>query len=220
MKRLALALALIAIPSLATTVPPTVTAANVTVAENIGSGLAPFALVKTKGSSYSKVHVQTVDGTAKAGVDYRALDAIITLGNSAQTWSLPIAIIDNATYQGTRSFTVRLTCTRYCSAQTAPVTVTITDDEPAPAPQWVSAPLTSGGYARCKAVCHGFAAPYPTVIAQQGDVWLYAWNGVSSGTSGLERIQIGAFWPIGQYKVAGVGVEGFADEWEGVVPGP
>ena len=81
---------------------------------------------------------------------------------------------------------------------------------------WQIAPLTDGGYARCKnpAGCHTFYSQ--EIIANFGTVWMYAWIGVASpGGSGDSR-QIGAFWPRGQYREAWVGKEGLVDEWEGV----
>lgn len=83
--------------------------------------------------------------------------------------------------------------------------------------QWTPAPLVDGGFARCKADggCHGLASDYPAIIAQQGDVRMYGWNGVNA-----DNRQIAAIWPLGDYKssIPYVGVEGFADEWEGVKP--
>lgn len=109
--------------------PPTVTVANLTVAENAGS--ATLVINKTKANSYSKVTVQTIDGTAKANVDYKPVSTTITLGNNTTRYSLPITLLNNSTYQGTRSFTVKLTAVRFVSVQSTPATVTITDDESA-----------------------------------------------------------------------------------------
>lgn len=166
-----IAVLLFATPAHAAT--PTVTAPNVTVAENIGSGLIPFKLVKTVGLSYSKVRVQTVDGTAKAGVDYGALDTIVTLGRAAQTWSLPLGITNRAGYQGNRAFTVRLTCTRNCTAQASPATVMIVESDPAPIPTPAPTPHPCYDYSgttplgavegsNCPArMCPGYANPVP-----------------------------------------------------------
>jgi hypothetical protein len=76
--------------------------------------------------------------------------------------------------------------------------------------------LTDGGYARCinPQGCHAFYSQ--DIIANYGTVWMYSWVGVSSGTSGVEQRQLGAFWPQGQYKEPGLGKEGLIDEWEGV----
>lgn len=106
---------------------PVVTVPNVTVAENAPS--AAIDLFKPKASSYSKVRVQTVDGTAKAGVDYYPIDQTLTLANSVlkvETW---VTIIDNSTPQPSRSFTLKLTCVRFCTLKASTATITITDDD-------------------------------------------------------------------------------------------
>jgi hypothetical protein len=140
-RRSLLALAALAgAPAFAASTPPAITVANVATTENAGS--ASLVLLKTKASSYSKVTVQTVDGTARAGVDYVAVNATYTLGNSTSRLSIPIRILDNATYQGERKFSIRLTVVRFAQiavdSQTPP-TVTISDDEPPPS---APSPLT------------------------------------------------------------------------------
>lgn len=128
-----IAVLLFAIPAHAST-PPTISIPSVTVMENAGS--APVVILKTKASSYSKISVQTVDGTAKAGVDYKAVNTTLTLANSATSIKLPIALIDNATYQGPRSFALKVTVLRFgqLAAGSSLVTVTINDNEQPPAP--------------------------------------------------------------------------------------
>lgn len=121
---------LVASMTLAAT-PPVVTVPSVTVSENSPS--AAIDLFKSKTNSYSKVRVQTVDGTAKAGVDYRPIDQTLTLANSVLKVEQLIPLIDNSTFQGTRSFTVKLTCVRFCTLKSPTATVTITDDELQPA---------------------------------------------------------------------------------------
>jgi hypothetical protein len=127
----------LSIAALDAATPVSLSAPNVTVPENVAGGLAPFKLIKTAGSSYSKVSVQLIDGTAKAGVDYRTFlggTTTVTLGNRAQTWDLPIGIIDNGTFQGTRTFTAKITCLRNCRVLNPTATITITDNEVAPPP--------------------------------------------------------------------------------------
>jgi hypothetical protein len=116
----------------AASAPPVIDIPSVTVLENAGT--APVVIVKSKASSYSKINVQTVDGTAKAGVDYRAINQTLTLANNVTSTKLPIGIIDNATYQGSRAFTLKLTILRFgqVPASYTPITVTINDDESAP----------------------------------------------------------------------------------------
>jgi hypothetical protein len=81
-----------------------------------------------------------VDQTARAGVDYVAVNASYTLGNNTTKLSIPIKILNNTTYQGTRTFAVRLTCTRNCAlpASYTPAKITIQDDELPPPPSTVT----------------------------------------------------------------------------------
>jgi hypothetical protein len=129
----------------ATQPPPLIDIPPVTTMENAGA--MPFVVTKTKANSYSKVRVQTVDGTAKAGIDYKPIDVTLTLANNATSTRLPVTLIDNATFQGTRAFSLRLTVLRFgqVPASYTPITGTITDDEAAPAPP--QPPLGLGGEA-------------------------------------------------------------------------
>lgn len=117
---------------------PSFTASDVTVLETTGS--AQVVIRKSvKEHSYSKIQLQTVDGTAKAGVDYQAVSTVLTFGNSTLSESVPIQIIARAGYQGDRSFTAKLTCVRYCALGTSAITVTIGETEQ-PSSTWVAAP--------------------------------------------------------------------------------
>jgi hypothetical protein len=113
----------------AASAPPVIDIPSVTVMENAGS--APVVILKTKASSYSKINVQTVDGTAKAGIDYKPVNVTLTLANNATSTRLPIAIIDNAAYQGSRQFSLKVAVLRFgqVAASYTPITVTINDDE-------------------------------------------------------------------------------------------
>jgi len=219
------ALMLFAVPA-HSAVAPTISIPSVTAMENAPS--AQVLIYKTKATSYSKISVQTVDGTAKAGVDYVAVNQTMTLANTVTKFVLYVPLVDNKTYQGPRSFQLKLTCVRFATCPAAPITVTITDDEQPPAPpSWVSAPITDGGYVRCKraggclsvdAYCpQGLNPPavctYPDVFAHQGDVMVYRWNGYTSGPTG-------AFWPIDKVGVPYAGFEGLitTTDWEGVAP--
>jgi hypothetical protein len=109
---------------------------------------------------------------------------------------------------------------------------------PIPEPQWVLAPVGTAHYARCKTVggCHSESAPCPSriganppevctspnIIAQQGDVREYRWGGCDAGNPCRRLADL---WPLGHDpKKTGIasdwflGVAGFEDEWEGVVP--
>jgi hypothetical protein len=128
---LAIAVMLFACPVHAASQPPVITVPDVTCVEN-----APCTLTvtKTKANSYSKISLQSVDGTAKAGTDYRSLNATYTLANNQTKLSVPLNLIDNSTYQGSRIFAVRIMVLRFAqvSASYRPTTVTISDDETPP----------------------------------------------------------------------------------------
>lgn len=116
--------------------PPVVTVPDVTCVENAACTLV---ITKTKANSYSKIMLETVDGTAKAGTDYRALSTTITLSNNATRTTVPLTLIDNTIYQGSRTLGIRVTIVRFAQLpQTyVPTVVTIADDEaqpPAPTP--------------------------------------------------------------------------------------
>jgi hypothetical protein len=110
---------------------PAVTIASVTCPENATP--CDLTIAKTKATSYSKITLVSVDGTAKAGVDFVGFNKTITLGNTTTRYVLPITILNNSTFQGPRSFTVKVTAVRFAQAP-APPAVTIADDETAPLP--------------------------------------------------------------------------------------
>jgi hypothetical protein len=114
--------------------PPVITVPDVSCIENAPCTLT---ILKTKANSYSKITVATVDGTAKANVDYRPVNSTITLANNATSYKLPLPLIDNSTYQGSRTFAVRITVLRFAqvSASYVPTTITIADDESPPVVQ-------------------------------------------------------------------------------------
>jgi hypothetical protein len=200
----------------------------------------PFATLTIKKSilakSYSKLEVKTSNGTALAGSDYTTVDVILVWANAEMSKTVNIPILNDTTVEPTEAFTVTLIGRRNATAG-LPVQVTILNDDSA-APQWVPAPLVNDGYARCKTAggCHSIASPcpplinttgpiycsYPDIIAQQGDVRLQAWNGIAAFPN--NRI-VAALWPVGHDPRVTIsaddwklGVEGWQDEWEGVIP--
>jgi hypothetical protein len=164
--RLLRGLALIGLMVTTAATAPVVTVPNVSVMEDAGS--AAVNLLKPKSNSYSKVRLYTVDGTAKAGVDYHAVDVTLTLANSVLKVQQLIPILDNSTYQGDRKFTVKLTCVRFCTLAASTAVVTITDNEAAPAvnPCFIFDPATSkqvplvGSFCPAKS-CPGILYPIP-----------------------------------------------------------
>jgi hypothetical protein len=181
---------------------------------------ATFTLTKSGGNGRAVVvKVTTSDGSFSANV--------------APGSSFAVPTVDDSLVNGSRTITVTAIASTGASARAtiteldndvAPLPPAPTPPPPTPTPSgWVAASLTNGGYARCKAVggCHGFGlnpvGGFQGIIANQGDVLMYALNGCDSATPCR---YIGAFWPQGQYRVAGIGAEGFVDEWEGVAPAP
>lgn len=55
-----------------------------------------------------RVKYQTIDGTAKAGVDYQPAEGEIVFGPLETQKSFPLHLIDNSTKDGTRNFTIKL----------------------------------------------------------------------------------------------------------------
>lgn len=151
MKRILIAALALFTPFPALAAAPTFDAPSITAAENAGT--APFVINKSaKATSYSKIRVQTVDGSAKAGVDYTPVDTTLTIANNTLHVTVPIPVINNSIYQGNRTFGVRLTITRNGVLKGAyePVTVTIADDEVAPPPP---TPCPDGSIVAAGATC-------------------------------------------------------------------
>lgn len=172
-------------------------------------------------SAAASVILSTKDNTALVNVDYDFSSVLVTFAQQQVSATIVIPTHVNATKSG-QTLKVGLVVSDGATP-VASMLASIVE----PTLQWVSAPLADGGYARCKTVggCHSTTAPcpqgltppavcpYPDIIAKQGDVVSYAWNGVS-----VDNRVIAALWPIGEYKVAYAGAEGWADEWEGVKP--
>jgi hypothetical protein len=161
------------------------------------------------------------------GTCYVAAPANVRYGSGA-TWTASRSVTgsiacNNATWGDPLAGTVK-ECDTDGTAAPAPAPT----PTPVPTTGWISAPLADGGYAMCNTVggCHSIAYPcplgtetfpptcsYPNIIAAKGDVRLYMWVGYS-----VTNRYTGGFWPIGQYGQAGVGYEGYIDEWGGVMP--
>lgn len=87
-----------------------------------------------KANSYSKVTVTTADGSAIAALDYRPVSTTITFANSQLSASVAIPILRDALVEGNETFQLRLTPVRFATIAHSPATVTIVDDDAAPAP--------------------------------------------------------------------------------------
>lgn len=152
-----LAAAVVPITVALASTPPTFSVQNSGAPETLTYAAVP--IVKSAvASSYSKLQVTTVDGTAKAGVDYKPLNVTITVANKQLIASVQVPLIYRPGYQGGRSFTVHVRAVRNALVTVSDATVTVIETDPQPAPppaptptgSWVAAPLTVGGYAWLK----------------------------------------------------------------------
>jgi hypothetical protein len=85
--------------------------------------------------------------------------------------------------------------------------------------QWVRAPLSNGGYARCKNPngCRTWVAPHNEVVAEYGEVMEGAlFDGWSAAADGYPPVQILVVHAIGSNNVPYTGIYSRADDWEGV----
>ena len=74
------------------------------------AGRASLVVTRSAGHSGSVwVSFGTVDAGARAGIDFGGTNGVLVFGEGETAKTIPIAILDNTTYQGSRSFTVRLT---------------------------------------------------------------------------------------------------------------
>jgi hypothetical protein len=206
-----------------------------------------FTITRIGGNGVATVIFTTgaAGDTAQPGVDYTATSQTISWQKGETSATVTVPTFVNPAKAGTNiQFTATITSGSSSSSaqglimEPPPPSLTqscwdgsVIAASSACPPKWVSAPLVDGGYARCKtaAGCHSISYPcpqglnppaacsYPDIIAQQGDVGMYKWNGIMNNG----RV-IAALWPIGQYMTStpGVGGEGWAEEWEGVAPAP
>jgi hypothetical protein len=106
---------------------PSVSISDVTVSESAGT--ATLTITKGRGKSYSIVTVTTVDGTAKAGLDYQAVNQSFTLGSTVTSKTFTVPIINDNVFEATEQFTVLLKSTRFANVVRPQATVTISDDD-------------------------------------------------------------------------------------------
>lgn len=132
---LASLLALTPAASAQTSLAPSFSAGDVRVNENAGSAVVTVTKAAGK-NGYSQVAFATVDGTAKAGVDYQPIRLTLTFYSSGATsQQVRIPVLDSKAVYTTRAFTVRLTAVHNAVIGSSPATITIVDqDAPAPPP--------------------------------------------------------------------------------------
>ena len=93
-----------------------------------------LVLKSAKAASYSRIQLDTVDDTAKAGTDFGPVHVLLTFGNNESSKTVLVPIIARPGYQGPRSFKVTITAKRFAKIGTGSTSVGITDSEPAPPP--------------------------------------------------------------------------------------
>lgn len=106
-----------------------------------------------KGSTYSKVAVSTLSGTALAGSDFGAVSTTLTFGNNQLSATIPIPIVNDTAVEGSETFQVRIAAVRYAAIVRGIATVTIVDDDaapsPTPSPTTVTWTLCANQYGNC-----------------------------------------------------------------------
>ena len=115
------------------TSPPTLSIANVTVAENAGS-VSLTVILSAESSSAVTVAYSGVDGTAKkADGDYSLTDGTLTIPAESTTGSIPVTIYDDDVDEANETFKIQLSSPSNAKfagdSTTIDSTVTITDDD-------------------------------------------------------------------------------------------
>ena len=125
-----------------------VSAAASTISE--GSGTASVTINRiggTKGAA--SVAYSTADGTAIAGQDYTATSGTVTFGDNEVTKTITIPVLNDTAFENDETFQLRLSNpTPNAAANPTTQTITIKDDDPAPAnvvaPKALTQPTVTG----------------------------------------------------------------------------
>ncbi|WP_169337173.1 Calx-beta domain-containing protein [Arsukibacterium perlucidum] len=98
------------------------------------AGTVTLTINRTNGvDGEAVVSVKTRNQTAIAGTDYTAVDTQLTLADGQESATVMVNIINNSTYQGSRTFALDIVpTTEGLTAGTTTATITITDDEVPP----------------------------------------------------------------------------------------
>lgn len=102
---------------------------GITIDENAGT--VQLRLIRTGALTPGTVRVRTVDGSARAGVDYEAVDRVIALPAEGATAEVPVNLRDNAQQDGHRQFSMSLSESTpgLAIGPAAMVLLTLRDDE-------------------------------------------------------------------------------------------
>jgi hypothetical protein len=110
--------------------PPALSVANASALESAGSIPAVVSLAPSSTSAVT-VQYSTVDGSAKAGSDYTALNSTLTFQPGQVTKTVLVPIANDNQVDSSRSFTFKLSNPTNATIGTANATMTILDDDAA-----------------------------------------------------------------------------------------
>ncbi len=106
---------------------------TMTVSENAGT--ADIIIRRASGNEGAvSVTLTSSNGTAIAGTNYESISQTVSFANTENTQMVALTLIDNAVFEGNKSFTIAISAPQGGATLGSPntMTVTITDDEPDP----------------------------------------------------------------------------------------
>ncbi len=114
---------------------PALSIADTSVVEgDAGSSQMSFTVSLSDDSAQTvTVTYRSIDGTARAGVDYQSVNGSLSLNPGQVSGQIPVTVFGNAVEQGDRSFTVELSAPVNANLLDALATGTILDDDAPPA---------------------------------------------------------------------------------------
>ncbi len=115
--------------------PPVIvfTPAAVSVRESAGEASLKVTLSHMSSKDVT-VQYETIDKTARAGTDYRTASGTLTIPAMSLTGTIKVRILNDAEYENTESFLVKLSGAAGGTIGTEEATVTIVDNDPKPTP--------------------------------------------------------------------------------------
>jgi fibro-slime domain-containing protein/uncharacterized repeat protein (TIGR01451 family) len=122
--------------------PPSITVGSLTVGESSSTATVPVTLSAPSGLEV-KVDYATVDATAKAGADYTAASGTLVFPAGTTSLTIPVTVLNDALDENDETFSIALANPVNATAGTAG-TVTITDDDQAPAVSISDVSVTEG----------------------------------------------------------------------------
>ena len=105
--------------------------AAVTAEEGSGELTIPISLTNPSGTD-TTVQYETSNGTAESGTDFQAASGTLTIPAGSTSANIPIQLLDNTVYDGSKSFAVSLSNPSGATLGTASAAITLTDNETLP----------------------------------------------------------------------------------------